>query len=180
MGIMSIQEECILDFYPRFGFRRAAEYQYVKKWKGDNLPGARAVPMKNKEDFQKLENAIAASTWNAGLGMEANIPLIMFYVTKFMQNNVYFVEKENAYVIAESDSGRLYLQEVIADHQVELDRIIAAFGAGTEEVVLGFTPLKKEGYEIRMVEEEDTTLFVDEGFEDWEQKKQMFPVLSHA
>lgn len=179
-GMYLFANDGVLDFYPKFGFHRAAEYQYIKRRKGAAEPLAAAVSVKNKEELKKLEEAILASTWNARLGMDANLPLIMFYVTKFMQDNVYFVESENAYVIAMQEGSSLYLQEVIADHQVELDKVIAAFGTQIREAVLGFTPLEQKDCEVRIVEEEDTTLFVDQGFAEWEKEKWMFPVLSHA
>ena len=64
---------------------------------------------------------------------------------------------------------------------MELDEIIAAFGAEIKRVNLGFSPLKKEGWEVSELKEEDTTLFVKGRiFEEMEEKAVRFPALSHA
>ena len=178
-GIYLFANDSVLDFYPKFGFRKAREYQYWKEIKTTDSASAVPVSMKEKADWQRLENAILKSCSNSSFGMNRNVGLILFYVTKFMQENVYFIKEQDAWVIAEVDGDTLFLQEIIASEEVDLDGIINAFGNTFKKVILGFTPICKDGYEMREVVEEDTTLFIDENMEEV-LKYVMFPVLSHA
>lgn len=178
-GIYLFANDSVLDFYPKFGFKKAKEYQYWKEITAAGPASAVHVPMKEKTDWRRLEKAIMESCSNSSFGMDKNVGLIMFYVTKFMQNNVYYVKTQDAWVIAETDDDTLFLQEVIASTEVNLDEIVKAFGKEIKKVVLGFIPLHREGYQVKEVQEEDTTLFVDEKMAESE-KHIMFPVLSHA
>lgn len=89
-----------------------------------------------------------------------------------------FGELLKAYVIAETDEENLFIHNVFADSQIELDEIISSFGDGIKNVTLGFVPKDVSGYEVKELKEDDTTLFVS-GF-SLENKKLMFPTLSHA
>lgn len=111
--------------------------------------------------------------------MVHNTGLIMFYVTKFMQENVYYCKKEAAYVIAEIEEDRLFIHSIFADRKVDLDEIIASFGKAIKYVTLGFTPIDGKGYDMVEVNEEDTTLFV-KGIGEFKEWRVMFPTLSHA
>ena len=178
-GIYLFANDSVLDFYPKFGFKKAKEYQHWKEITAAGPASAVHMPMKEKTDWRRLEKAIMESCSNSSFGMDKNVGLIMFYVTKFMQNNVYYVKTQDAWVIAETDGDALFLQEVIASTEVNLDEIVKAFGKEIKKVILGFTPLHREGYQVKEVQEEDTTLFVDEKMAESE-KHIMFPELSHA
>ena len=55
------------------------------------------------------------------------------------------------------------------------------FGDDFSEVVLGYTPVHKEGLCVRKHKEEDCTLFVKGmGLEDFEKRAVRFPELGHA
>lgn len=77
--------------------------------------------------------------------MSGNSSLIMFYITKFMQDNVYYVEKQDAYVTAEIEEGDLLIYNVFAQKQRNLHNVVEAFGKKIKRVKLGFTPKDKEG-----------------------------------
>lgn len=195
-GIFLFANNNVLDFYPKFGFCKAKEYQYYKnidaadqnkktvsssaETGSSKEMKAKRVSMSRREDWKRLEDAILKSTCNSRFGMKRNVGLLMFYVTKFMKEAVYYIEEQDAYVIAEVYGDRLDLYEIIAPTKVNLDQVISAFGSNVREVVLGFTPLDTSGYGMREVRTEDTTLFVDEKLKDFSEWKMMFPVLSHA
>lgn len=61
-----------------------------------------------------------------------------------MKDNVYYVPEEDAYVVAKTEDSELFLTAVYADHVVDLDRVIAAFGNSFREIKLGFTQLNDE------------------------------------
>ncbi|MBS6196129.1 MAG: GNAT family N-acetyltransferase [Clostridiales bacterium] len=180
-GMYLFANDSVLEFYPKFGYTAAAEYQYTKNVSITGTKTARQISMKSREDWAKLEEAMIHSVPNSRLEMKNNVGLLMFYVTKFMQENVYYIEEWNAWVAAEQEEGELMIHHILSDGSVELQKIIEAFGDSVTKVRLGFTPIHTEGFALEELREEDTTLFVKgSGIPDIADKKLMFPTLSHA
>lgn len=179
-GFFLFANDSVLDLYPKFGFRKSEEYQYSKDIMLHGKSYAEQVVMKTKENWKLLENAITKSICNGNFEMRKNIGMILFYVTKFMQENVYYIKEQDTYVIAEQEEDNLLIHTIISGHKVNLDAVIEAFGT-VSKVMLGFTPKEAEGYRISKVREEDTTLYVKgHFFENLNENKIMFPTLSHA
>ena len=113
--------------------------------------------------------------------MMGNSGLVLFYVTKFMQENVYYSKKHKAYLIAEEDGDEIFIHAVFSETPVEPSEAARAFGGGVRKIRLGFTPEHAEGYTMTEVKEEDTTLFLKgDGFQRWNEDRLMFPTLAHA
>lgn len=171
----------VLDFYPKFGFQPAEEYQYWKEVRQAGECTARQVPMKERKDWHRFVEIMQSSVSNGSFEMQGNTDLIMFYITKFMQENVFYLESMEAYVVAEFENGTLTVDNIFAKNRVELNDIVKAFGSSVKEVILNFTPLKPCEFQIRQLKEADTTLFVKgEEMKDFSRRKVMFPALSHA
>lgn len=189
-GMYLFANDTVLDFYPKFGYRKAREYQCAKSVGADISAGQGTmvrVPMEDPQSWAELERAISASTFHGGFDMVENNGLYLFYVTKFMRNNVYFDPASETFAIAEVEEGKLLLHAVFARQEMEIDRVVKAFGNNKEtngrieKVILGFTPRDFSGYSVEELHGEDTTLFVKgEIFADFEEQKLMFPTLSHA
>lgn len=180
-GIYLFANDTVLDFYPKFGFREEKESQYGRKV---SIVGEKSVllyPVKGEKERKVLERAVETSVCQGRFSMNRNVSLVMFYLSKFMQENVYYLPRQNAYVVAEYQGDILFLYDVFADKRVDLDSVIEAFGKEVKRVELGFTPFPGSGYEKKIWKEEDTTLFVKgkglAGFSTW---NMMFPLLSHA
>lgn len=180
-GFYLFANDSVLDFYPKFGFRKAMEYRYTKPFSTSQACRMVQVPMRDKEDWHKLENAMRHSVSYSRFHMVDNNNLIMFYVTGFMQENVYYSQEYDAYVIAETDQDTLTVHNIFSAKKHPVDDILAAFGSDIRQVILGFTPIDAEGYHISAFREEDCTLFVKgRCFDNFEQDKLIFPTLSHA
>lgn len=188
-GYYLFANSSVLEFYPKFGYRECTEYQYSKiltlqKHMDDREKGKKNVKqmqMNNKEQWSLLESAIVKSVSNSAFEMKNNKELIMFYVTQFMQHNVYYIESESAYVIAEINNGELFIHGVFSEKVIDMDRIVEAFEEEVDKVVFGFTPLTNQGYQVEPLREENTTLFLKgQGFDLFEQNELIFPTLSHA
>lgn len=180
-GYFLFANDSVLEFYPKFGFQKCNEYRYSKAVCIEKEKTALQIVVSNLREREFLEAAIRNSVTNSSLEMKNNLGLIMFYVTKFMQSDVYYIASQNAYVIAEIYNKILFLHQIFSDKIVDIDEIIPSFGRKINRVILGFTPLKKENYEIAQLHEEDTTLFL-KGIDPviFEKEKWMFPTLSHA
>lgn len=178
-GFFLFANDEVLEFYPKFGFKTAKEYQCSKNVQITEKSSAVQISMNQPKQWKKLEEIIEKSICQSSMEQENKMGLVMFYITKFMQENVFYIESQNAYAIAEIEEETLNLQQVFSEQQVELDKIIAAFGSEIKKVTLGFTPLETQGWEISELHEEDTTLFTrGEIFGGLENI--MFPMLSHA
>ena len=68
------------------------------------------------------------------------------------------------------------------ERDVPLDDIIEAMVyKDIKKIVIGFTPKDATSFDVKLLKEEDTTLFImEEKLEAFKNKKVMFPVLSHA
>lgn len=180
-GFFLFANDSVLNFYPKFGFRKSLEYRYSKDVASNKEESVVHIPMNCKSDWVLLEEAVKNSVTYGLFEMNHNVGLIMFYVTKFMQENVYFMEKLKAYVIAEINDGHLTIYNVFSSINSNINEIIEAFGDTIKTVTLGFTPMEKDEFTMSEVHEEDTTLFLlGKDFDDFEQRKVMFPVLGHA
>ena len=75
----------------------------------------------------------------------------------------------------------LCINQIIASHKVNLETVISSFGSEIKKVTLGFTPYDENGFTVEELYKEDCTLFVlGKDLENIENKKLIFPDLSHA
>lgn len=175
--------DSVLEFYPKFGFVPVSEYQHSKEIFADNsTSNVTKLDMSAEKDRNFLVNMINDSKNYSQLSMQGNASLVMFYCTSFLAQNVYYIDSLDTIVIAAFDDSILYIYDVFSRKEVPLDDIISAMAnKEIKKVVLGFTPKDTTTFEVTLLKEEDTTLFVMESrigiFKD---RKIMFPVLSHA
>lgn len=180
-GIYLFAGADVLKFYPKFGFKKAAEYQYSKQVDNQIEKTMKQIFMNEKSAWDKLEKAINKSIVYGSFDMVGNSELNMFYVTKFMQENVYYDEMLGVYVIAEIEEDSIFIHNVFTEREVDLDVVIEAFGKEIKKVTLGFVPCNRESYSVEEIKEEDTTLFVKgKGFKDFDEARVMFQTLAHA
>lgn len=171
----------VVDFYPKFGFEKAKEFQYFKAVCNKEESIAWQIPMQDKSEWAKLEEAVCKNVNYGQFHMANYSELVMFYVTKFMRNNVYYINELNAYAIAEVEEEALFLHGYYSEKPVELDAIIQAFGSAVKQVTLGFTPENTEGFTCREIEEEDTNFMtLGTAFENFDARKLMVPSLAHT
>lgn len=181
-GIFLFGNDSVLDYYPRFGFTVGTQYEYYQE-----IDSSKALMLADKVDMKKLENvnkvldAFQTRTVNERLAMIDNRGIAGFYATQLMGENYYYLKEENAYVIAEIEGNTLFVNLVIADHVVDLNRVIYSFGNTIREVVFHFTPLCCNQYSRRVHKEEDSTYFyIGEDLKQITEKQLMFPTTSHT
>jgi predicted acetyltransferase len=180
-GYFLFANETVLDFYPKFGYKRMTEHSFYKFPKNLTEMAAMKIPMKSKEDYKLLEEAVINSCPQSSLWMLENMELVMFYATQFMSENIYEVKSQNAYVIAELDEGDLFIDQIFAPNKVNMDETIASFGKEVKKVTLGFTPLDTDGFMWEESTDEDTVLHgKGSSLIELEGLKQRIPTLSHT
>lgn len=180
-GIYLFANDSVLDLYPRFGFSRAQEVLHTKAVSNSREAGMVQVPMEDKKSLDRLEEIIRKSCAGSAFSLTGNSGLVMFHITKFLRNNVYYERESGVFAVAEIEDGRLLLYDVFSEKPVDLDRVIASFGKQIRQVVAGFTPRERSGFTAGKVQEEDTTLFVKgKGFEDFSSLGVRIPLLAYA
>ncbi len=180
-GFYLFGNDSVVEFYPRFGFVKGAEYLYTKKVSLTGEAQVEQVVMNHQAMWQQLTDAMDRSVFRGKMDMVNNKELIMFYVSKFMQENVYYHKASDTYVIAEVEENSLLIHNAFSSTLTKLDDVIALFGRDIQKVILGFTPLIVEGYKIENYHEEDCNFFVKgAAFEVMKNEKLRIPSLSHA
>ncbi len=171
--------DSVVNFYPKFGFKEAKEYQYSKEVEQTGQDKTTKVHMNNKQDFDKMVEILATRSQNSRMYMVGNTGLYMFYLSQFMTENVFYIADCDSYAIAEFEDDTLILHTIIGDAGV--DEVIKSFGSQVKRVVLCFTPNDTQGIEENEFHEEDTTFFVQgRFFEENKDARFMFQAITHA
>ena len=127
--------------------------------------------------IQKINAAIPFSK----ISMIGNSSLVMFYLTSFMAENVYYLKEFDAVVVAEYQYETLFLQDIFCTELIDLDILISAMiNRGTKKVVLGFTPNDTSSFKDRVHKPDNVLFILDDKWEIFKDVKVLFPVLSHA
>ena len=178
-GIYLFANDSVLEFYPKFGFKEAKEYQYTKEVTISDECKAQNISLKGKDDFDRAIKILDTNEQNAQLYMVGNSGLYMFYLSQFMTENLFYIEECGSYAIAEMEDDTLILHTIIGNGAV--DEVIRAFGSKIKKVVLCFTPKDTGGFEKTELHEEDTTFFVQgKFFEDNQNEEFIMQAITHA
>lgn len=184
-GIYLYANDSVREFYPKYGFKERTEYQFSKelsdKSEASKKPVGKAVAfsMNGKQDWDKMEEILRNKAQNSRVYMVNNTGLYMFYLSQFMQENVFYLPDSDTYVIAEKEEDTLILHAVIGDGGI--DEVIAALRGDAKRVVLMFTPKNPAGFTKQELHEEDTTFFVQgKFFEENDSEEFMFQAVTHA
>jgi GNAT superfamily N-acetyltransferase len=171
--------DTVLDFYPRFGFTEAEEYIHTKYFREQEkkLP-VRKLDMLKEADRALVLRLVMNTKPYSKYAMVDNPGLVMFYLTSFLAEEIYYMEELNLVAVAAYEEDNLLLTDLFCEKEVDMDTVINALVNKPEmKVTLGFTPADTVSFTAERVKEKGTTFFVrgrnliDKG---------RFPVLSHA
>ncbi len=180
-GMLLFANDTVLDFYPKFGFRRGKEYSYAKAFSGTGAGTAKKVSMEDPENWTKLRRAMEHNAFGSGCRMEHNPGLPLFYILAEYADCVYHCPSLDAWVIAERLGQTLHILDIYASRPVDICAVVSAFGGGFSRVCLGFAPEESEGWEREPLQEENSTLFVSGAvFADFEANALRIPILGRA
>ena len=132
-GVYLFANDTVLDFYPKFGFCRAAEVRYARALEPCGAASAVRVPMRDRDSWDRLTAVIRSSAPCGRFSLCGNTGLPLFYVSKFMQDCVYRVAPET-YAVAELEDGVLHLYAVYAEKQPAPEVVARAFGGAVRRV----------------------------------------------
>lgn len=172
--------DSVLDFYPKFGFRKADEYQVSLKC-SRKTGNVHKLDMSKPQDLQILFTYYQKSNPYSRFPMVDNKGLLAFYCTGFLKENVYFLQDFDTVAVVETDGTDCICYDLFSDTKADLEKILEVLAVPeTKRMILGFTPNESIG-QASLLKEDDTTLFFLDGKDDlFHQHPLMFPLLSHA
>ncbi len=180
-GVYLFANDSVVEFYPKFGFRKSHEYEYSKAVCAAGECRMEQIIMDSPENWALLTRAMEENQFCDSCHMADNPGLIFFYVSQFMQDCAYYCKDLDAWVVAEREDDTMLIHNIFAKVPIELDDVISAFGAGINRVTLGFTPADTAGWTKKRIGQDDCTFFVKgRAFDDFEGKALRIPSLSHA
>jgi len=173
--------DSVVDFYPKFGFVPTHEYKYhapINKTDGV----FRKLDLSIKNDVDLLIRKHKESNPFSLLAMDGDVEIMMFHCITFLCDNIYYIEKYDAVVVAEHESAELFCYDIYSNNQCDIDVLFGIIALkDTRTVSLGFTPKDTTGYSVEKANENDTTFFVLNGKENiLADNKITFPFLSRA
>lgn len=174
--------EKVLDFYPKFGFVPANEYQYHARQLTLQSAKVRQLNMDDVADRAPLLQKYAQSNPFAALTVTAPAGLLMFYCTRFMKSCVFHLEETNMIAVVEHTEGVMTCHDVFGETHLPLNNILSGLmEKDTRQVVLGFTPKDTSGFTMLPLKTEDLTLFVLEKNQSLFAGNQLrIPTLAHT
>lgn len=190
-GIYLFGNDSVLDYYPKFGFVPCEEYEYYMPYERENNVVAyelKIVDMGNTEQVNKLDAVVKdyfqnkdELNENDALYMCENLDLYHFWLDSEYPENIYYIPEAQAYVVLTLENDKLYIYQIFGKQRVDIKRVAKALEGEFSEVVLGYTPVHKDDFCVRVHKEEDCTLFIfGDDLKCVSEKKMIFPVLSHA
>ncbi|MCT3805192.1 GNAT family N-acetyltransferase [Elizabethkingia anophelis] len=186
-GMLLFANKSVLDFYPKFGFQAAKEYQAFKNIISENFTSSleiRKLDMNRREDIELLTRRIENSIPNTQLVLQNSaVSLLYCYAyPKFgYTNSVYYIENLDTAVVASVEANVLEITEIFSANIIDLQDVIGAFSHEKfTSVRLGFTPLEK-GFEYELLVHDDLVLYISEELQNLFAKQELtVPFLSHT
>lgn len=186
-GMLLFANKSVLDFYPKFGFQAAKEYQAFKNIISENLTSSveiRKLDMNRREDIELLTRRIEDSIPNTQLVLQNKaVSLLYCYAyPKFgYTDSVYYIENLDTAVVASVEANVLEITEIFSANIIDLQDVIGAFSHEKfTSVRLGFTPLEK-GFEYELLVHDDLVLYISEELQNLFAKQELtVPFLSHT
>lgn len=173
----------VLNFYPKFGFKKYNQYQCsLKVNKVKRTETIKKLNIENATDKDNLIRILNNKKSLAKLDSIKNTSLVMFYCIDFMKDNIYYVEEYDAIAICEYKQEEIIILDIFSCNDIDLEIIINAMTKGdTKKVLLGFTPKDNSLYRKELINDDNDTLFIRCKKETiFKKEKLMFPLLSHA
>lgn len=171
--------DTVLDFYPRFGFNKADEYNYTRRIdKPEHKYDFRRLDFREKQAKEIITRLVAHTIPVAEYQMVGNPQLVYFYLITCLYDHVYYCEELDLAVIIEYMKDTMLLLDIYSEKAFDLNAVIDSLAdSNTVKVRLGFTPLDASAFSCEKYQEKGLTFFV--------KGKNMissgrFPVLSHA
>lgn len=156
--------QSVLDFYPKFGFKKVEEVQYSNEYTYRPTPqsGVRKLDGSKNDDLQLIYNL--ASNWKSIskiFGTCNNEELLMFYCLMVFPKDLYYLEAEQAIVIFQTEGNVLHLYDVVSKKKIKLEDILSRITSkNISKIVFYFHPDDNEIMLEKQTYQSSNVLFV--------------------
>lgn len=181
--------DSVLDFYPKFGFKRAPEFFAVAELTGKdriaaNKADVRKLDVKQHQDQQILMRIASQTTAQYRMTPLQNQSMLFLYSgfseLSFLENSLYYFPEMDAVAIASVKEDTLAVYDILSPKKVPLDYIISSLSdSQTKRAELYFLPEELSSFSVFPLEQKDSTLFV-RGTDLFFTKQLCLPVTSHT
>lgn len=135
----------VMDFYPRFGFRRVEESQFsaaITPRPAVDRTGLRQLDISRPEDLDFIARfAAQRRSVSQRFGTEDSAGIFMFYALYVYGQDLYYLEDEDVVVMYRHENECLHMYDLVSQKEVDLQAIIEKLaGVDTTKVVFYFTP----------------------------------------
>lgn len=189
-GIYLYGNDTVLDFYPKFGFITATEYQYTKPISAAPKDFVKLdVSSKNNldllEHYYNQGNPFSARPMLDNFGL-AVIPCAGYFrdcafYGEVPEQQVLYSEELQAIVIASFEGEEMLCYEIFCKDNGDMDDILKAVAKPeTKTVTFGFMPKDTTNCQCRVLENEDQLFVLEDKENMFNSSKMMLPLLSHA
>lgn len=147
-----IANKTVLHFYPKFGFTAIDEAQFSMDVSSVPLdyPGLCKLDSNSTEDLKFIyQFASERIPVSQHFGTENAQGILMFHCMGPFQDDVYYLEDEDAIVIFTREEGQLDIFDIVSKRKIVIDRILPSIiDNQTKNIVFHFTP-DYEGIQVR-------------------------------
>lgn len=181
--------DAVANFYPKFGFKPASEYQTVAQVEQLNaLPRAicRKLDLKIPQDFALFTEIATKANPNYQLSFMEYKNLLFFYCDCLdaFRHHIFYFEHINTLALAEYDDQTLVITEIIStQEEIPIEPIVGTFLTdAVTRVELRFNPKQlPTGWNKELFHEEDSTLMIrsKKALSIFEENKIIVSPLSH-
>ncbi|MFD0051944.1 GNAT family N-acetyltransferase [Actinomycetes bacterium NPDC127524] len=133
----------VLDFYPKFGFKSVNEYQYSMEYAAGQTEEneIRKLDGNNVEDLNFIYKfALERVPVSNRFGTVNTQELLMFYCIYVFNNNIYYLQDEEAIVIFKQEDKQLDIFDIVSKKKVNINKILSKISnQNTNQIVFHFT-----------------------------------------
>lgn len=158
--------QSVLEFYPKFGFKRAAESQFMLEINGEIKTDSKIRklnPSVNNDDLQFVDRFVTNRVpISEKFGTVNTKELFMFYCVSAFQDDVYYVEEEEIIAISRHQGEELHIFDIVSkSDEVDLRNLVHKIATEeTRKAVFYFTPGNSSGFKYTTKNDENDVLFI--------------------
>lgn len=176
--------ESVLDFYPKFGFKRVQELSITidtLNFKNEKNKGNLShITITEKRDL--VESFVKESVPQSDdIAVVGNTDLLYFYLSIVFKDMLYYSASLDALLILEKDGNTLHLYDVLARAHIPIDKVLNTIvSEDIKQIKLYFNP-KESPFGVERVKsfDEDDVLFVKTSKGLFEEVS-LLPITSHS
>ncbi|MFZ7944226.1 MULTISPECIES: GNAT family N-acetyltransferase [Bacillaceae] len=157
--------QTVLDFYPKFGFQRIEEVQFLLDYSHNHLenrPTVKKLDGSCAEDLAFIYSLAADRvSGSKTFGTVSSEELLMFYCLMVFSHDLYYLEEEKALVIFQIEENILHLYDVVFSEKVNIDEIVNKIAnKNINRVVFHFQPESQKAAIVKQPYQTRNPLFI--------------------